>query len=164
MKRLAFYLVAATILVADQVTKAWALRDLADRGSLPVAPGYLALTFVRNRGSAFGLAPAGAMTLAAIAAIAIVAMIFAERRGLRDWSLVLCVGLLLGGATGNLIDRLRLGFVVDFVDLQWHGRNFWPVFNVADSAITVGAVWLILHSWRREKQASPGKPAEAGPA
>ena len=147
--RLLFLLVAAAVVVLDQATKVWALDALAD-GPIDLI-GSLRLNLTFNDGSAFSLG-SGRTTLVAV--IAIVVSLVVARLGWKatDRTWAVGFGLVLGGALGNLIDRLFRagegllgGRVVDFVDLQW-----WPVFNLADAAIVCGAVWLALLSWRAD--------------
>lgn len=148
VRRLEFVLLAV-IAVADQVTKAILVRTLPLYDSLPVIPGFLNFTHVRNTGAAFGLFNAvdfpykpAVITLVALLALVAIA-VYAERFGADTRLSRVGLGLVLGGAVGNLIDRARLGYVVDFVDAYWRGWHFWA-FNVADAAITVGAAALIL--------------------
>jgi signal peptidase II len=135
--------VAVVVLAVDQATKRWALEELQDR-TIDL-PWTLRLNLTLNRGAAFGLGSRYA-PLVALAAVAVVVFLLGTSRGLESaWPRV-AVGLVLGGALGNLGDRVFRagegalgGAVVDFIDLQW-----WPVFNVADAAICVGAVLLVL--------------------
>ena len=110
--------------------------------SVPLVPSVLHLTYVQNRGAAFGLFQ-GQQLLFIVVAFGIIAWLVRELACRPSASRAVWWGcaLVLGGATGNLLDRLRLGYVVDFIDLR-----VWPVFNVGDSAITVGVTLLILHS------------------
>jgi len=126
----------------DQLTKWWAVRTLTDHDIHVI--GSLRLALTRNAGGAFGLG-AGVIPFLALAAVAIVMLVVARSEATRRMPVAIAVGLVIGGAFGNLADRLfrspggLSGRVVDFVDLRW-----WPVFNVADSAITVGCVVLVL--------------------
>ena len=130
-------LVAAAVLAADQATKAL-VRATIERGDeLPLVPG-IALVNTRNRGVAFGLLQDGGPLLIAFAVVAILAIVafLALNAGRpRVW---LPMGLLVGGAAGNLLDRLREGAVTDFVDLP-----AWPAFNLADVAITFGVLVML---------------------
>jgi signal peptidase II len=114
----------------------------------------------RNPGAAFSIA-GGATVLFTLVALGIVAVIVRTARRLRSRAWAVTLGLLLGGALGNLADRLLRapgplrGHVVDFVDLQWHGRSVWPVFNVADAAIVTGALLAVLLSWRHVELGDP---------
>ena len=142
-------LLAGAIVTLDQITKAVALERLPLGVPVPVIDGWLALTLVLNPGLAFGLlgsVPQGwrwvvaALSLVALAVLARVALRVLPAGG---WTGRLAIGLIFGGAVGNLVDRARFGAVVDFVDVYWRGWH-WPAFNVADSAITVGVALLAL--------------------
>lgn len=142
--------VAVAVVVVDQLTKEWALLALAD-GAVDLV-GSLRLRLVFNTGSAFSLA-SGNGPLLAVVAVVVVAVLLRAERDVRSTPARLALGAVVGGAVGNLIDRalrdgdgILGGAVVDFVDLQW-----WPVFNVADVAITVGAVALALTVGGREE-------------
>ena len=141
--------IAGTVVVLDQITKAMALVHLAPGVPIHLVDGFLALTLVTNAGLAFGLL--GGLPGAwrwIIALLSIVALIVLARIAIRmltdgGWSTRLSVALIFGGAVGNLIDRARFGAVVDFVDVYYRGYH-WPAFNAADSAITVGVALLAL--------------------
>jgi signal peptidase II len=133
----------------DQITKALVVRHLALHESVTLVPGLVDLTHVRNTGAAFGMFnavdfpyKAVVVTLLALAALAAIAS-FAGRLGSESLLVRAGLTLVVAGAIGNLIDRARQGYVVDFVDVYWRGWHFWA-FNVADSAITVGAAAIIL--------------------
>lgn len=139
---------AAGVAAADQLTKWWALQQLAAGASLPVIPGVFHLTLVHNRGVAFGLLAQAGWLVMLIALVVVAALLIAVvRRPLAPHhaSPVTAVGLglIAGGAVGNLLDRVRLGAVVDFLDFR-----IWPVFNLADSCITVGAIVMTWWWWR----------------
>ena len=142
-------IVAGGIVALDQATKALVNAHVPVNTSAPVIPGLLDLTHVRNTGAAFGLLNAGdfpfksaLMTL--IAAVALVAIVvFAAQSTAYGRLARTGLALVLGGAIGNLIDRVTAGYVIDFVDVYWRQYHFWA-FNVADSAITIGATFLIL--------------------
>ncbi len=143
--------IAAAVLVLDQVTKAWVLRALPGAPPLTVIPGFFDLTFSRNTGGVFGLlagAPSfgrRAFFIGATATALAVIVVFLRRWGHESRLLTTALSLVAGGAIGNLIDRLRFGSVVDFIDWHWRAHH-WYTFNVADSAITTGAVLLIVQS------------------
>ena len=145
----AVLLLAAAVVVLDQVTKAIALERLAPGVPIVVFDQWLSLTLVMNPGLAFGLLgsvpPAWRWMVAALSLIALVVLARVALRVLPTggWPGRLAIGLIFGGAVGNLIDRGRFGAVVDFVDVHWRGWH-WPAFNVADSAISVGVVLLAL--------------------
>ncbi len=155
MRRALPWIVALAVLVLDRVTKAAILRCLPEGGWQPVLPG-LSLTHVHNRGIAFSLfADGGPLTrvvlqLLVTLAVAIIAWLV-YRHGARGLAAGTALGLILGGAAGNLVDRMLYGWVVDFIHLwvRIGDRTWsWPDFNVADSAITVGAVLLVLGEFR----------------
>ncbi len=136
------------MVAVDQVTKSWALRDLAD-GPIDVV-GPVRLNLTRNTAGAFGLGGVLVPFLAVGAMVLVVALV-ARADIIRRPGLALAAGLVLGGALGNLVDRLARspgllrGAVVDFVDLRW-----WPVFNLADAAITCGCLVLLWSGWRTQ--------------
>jgi signal peptidase II len=142
-------LLAGAITVLDQVTKVIVLERLVLGVPIPVINGLLSLTLVLNPGLAFGLLgglpPAwrwlvAVLSLVALAVLARVALRVLPAGGPAGR---VAIGLIFGGAVGNLIDRARFGAVVDFVDVHWQGWH-WPAFNVADSAITIGVALLAL--------------------
>lgn len=141
---------AAVVLAVDVATKVWAVESLDE---VSLLGGLVVLHEHRNPGAAFSIA-GGATVVFTVIAIGIVAVIVRNARRLasRPWGVAL--GLLLGGALGNLVDRLLRspgpfrGHVVDFIDLQWNGESVWPVFNVADMAIVGGAALAFLLSAR----------------
>jgi signal peptidase II len=141
--------IAAGVLIVDQLTK-WLVAARFQPGeSLPVLPPILHLTYVQNTGAAFGLFK-GQQAAFIVIALVVIGWVAAELLRKRAMALTLLWGcaLILGGAVGNLIDRLRLGYVIDFIDLR-----VWPVFNVGDSAITIGVGLLLLHTLTRRHAA-----------
>ena len=141
--------VAATVVALDQATKALVRAWLPLYESVSIVPQLLDFTHVRNTGAAFGLLnavdiPFKPLLMSGIALAALVAIaVFAVRTSPTEPLARLGLALVFGGATGNLIDRVTAGYVIDFVDVYWSGWHFWA-FNVADAAITVGACLLIL--------------------
>ncbi|MFC2073189.1 signal peptidase II [Chloroflexota bacterium] len=135
-----FFLIALVVVVADQLSKIWIRSNLAIGESLPET-GLFRLTYIHNTGAAFGLFQGQSFALTIVALIGIVVLLvfalFIYRRfPLFDSRLGKpAFGLVLGGTVGNLIDRLRLGYVTDFIDI-----GIWPAFNIADSAIVVGVI------------------------
>jgi len=144
LKRL--LIVVCSVLLLDQASK-FAVLLLMRRGeSVPVVSDFVRLTLVQNSGAAFGMLSGRNLPLVLttlLAAAAVVFLILRSRRQGSPFSFPLT--LVLGGALGNLADRLRLGEVVDFVDMGWKLHR-WPVFNVADIAITAGVVLFCYHS------------------
>jgi signal peptidase II len=134
--------VALLVFCADQITKAIVTRTLAHGNVVVILGGAAQLEYARNTGAAFSLFRAGGALFAVIAIVVSAGILVYYRRTSGSPFLVrLALGGILGGALGNLVDRVRLGYVVDFIDFRW-----WPVFNVADSCIVVGVVLLVLHS------------------
>jgi len=139
----------AGIVAFDQITKLIVRRTLPLGDSRSIIPEFLDLTHVHNTGAAFGLLnaadfpykPAVMIGIAAVALVAIAA--YATQLGFHERMARFGLALILGGAFGNLIDRAVAGYVVDFVDVYWGATHFWA-FNVADSAITIGAVLVLL--------------------
>lgn len=134
--------VAVAVFALDQATKSWVTQYVNSHGGEPikVLGGKVLIDLTHNTGAAFGILAGGSVLFVAIA-VAVVAAIVLSYHRVAEGPVILRValGLILGGALGNLLDRIRLGYVVDFVDLRW-----WPVFNLADSCIVIGAVLLVL--------------------
>ncbi|WP_332660397.1 signal peptidase II [Brevundimonas sp.] len=156
------FVFAFLVVVLDQLTKAWIVSglDLREIGRVNILPPVLNFTWVENRGVSFGLFGDGSarwmLSLFSILVSGILGWwaLRADRR-----LLITAIGLIMGGAIGNVIDRIRFGFVVDFIDFS--GTGFFPwVFNVADSAITIGVILLILDSLLSERAAKVGLAAE----
>jgi signal peptidase II len=142
--------IACLIFLGDQGTKALVECSIPQHGVIPVVPGCLNLTHIRNAGAAFGLfsdSPAAwktiLLTVVSVALLVIVVGIVWRGRHLH-WESGVGLALILGGALSNLLDRIRIGRVVDFVDVYFRSYH-WPAFNLADSAIVVGAGFLVLH-------------------
>ena len=154
---------AAVIVVIDQATKAVVRATIPLHGSVTIIPDLLDFTHVKNSGAAFGILnaadfPYKAAVIALIATAALVSIaVFAA--GLSPHQKLARIGLalILGGAAGNLVDRVTVGAVVDFVDVYWGTHHFWA-FNVADSAITVGVIGMLLDMLG----VGNGKPATTG--
>lgn len=138
--------IALAVVALDQGTKLWVVGAFAPGETLPLVP-FFSLTYVRNQGAAWGLFQGAHLWLAGFGAVAVALCCLFWRRIFGDhaWAAPLG-GLLLGGIVGNLVDRVRLGYVVDFLDFHWGAAHF-PCFNVADSAICVGVAALIALQW-----------------
>jgi len=142
-----WYLIALIVLVLDQLTKTWVIAEFY-LGQREIITSFFNLVHVHNYGAAFSfLSDAGGWQrwfFAALSAVvSAVIVVWISRLPKTRWIEGLALALILGGALGNLYDRLVLGYVVDFLDFHWSGSHF-PAFNVADSGITMGAVLLIL--------------------
>ena len=157
-------IVTAVSLALDQATKLYVDSHFDLYESVPVIPGFFHLTYIRNQGAAFGILSSGSLRVPFFITVAIIALlaILWYLRSLRaDQRLAaFALALIFSGALGNLIDRVRLGEVIDFLDVFWKHYH-WPAFNVADSAICVGVTLLIWEMWleerriKREKQEGP---------
>ena len=155
-------LAAAGLAIADQGSKAWIVSRLDLYDARAVLVDFFHIVHVRNKGVAFGLLsnldPKWGNPLLIVATMFAIGGVLAylhfhPLRGPAPYGL----GLILGGAMGNLIDRARLGYVVDFLDIHWH-RYHWPAFNVADIGITVGVFLLLLDMlfWSKEEEGGSG--------
>jgi signal peptidase II len=146
---------ATAVVVLDQLTKAWALRALDD-GPIDLF-WTLRLNLSINSGIAFGLGRGLGPVIVLGAVGVMVVLLVAARHAVTTQAMAVAAGLVLGGAVGNVIDRVfrDVGGVVDFIDLQW-----WPIFNVADMGISVGAVMLVLWGRDREPDPEPAEPSE----
>jgi signal peptidase II len=149
-KYLFFTVIVGLVVVLDQISKAIILHNLALYKSIAVIPGLFNLTHIHNPGGAFGfLAQTGSMwrqwifLVAALLALGLILFFYRQTEESMPY-LRLALALIFGGAVGNLIDRVRFGEVIDFLDVyvgHWH----WPAFNVADSAVSIGVIIFILH-------------------
>ena len=157
-------LIAAAVIVLDQASKLWIDAALTRYERIEVVPQFLNIVHVRNPGVAFGLLQnipetfrAALLISTTVLALGLLVFLLAQShpsQRLERWSLA----LILGGAVGNLIDRVRLGDVVDFIDVYW-GHYHWPAFNVADMAIVTGVILLayfMLTYKEPQPQAAPG--------
>lgn len=139
-RTLTFAATALVVIALDRLTKQLAVEKLLDSGvrSVPILGEYFKLTYVENRGAAFGVLQDQTVFFVLVGLI-VISVIIASYRYIPEssWVLNVCLGLQMGGAVGNLIDRVTVGYVVDFFDL-----TYWPVFNIADSAICVGVAGL----------------------
>jgi len=167
IRRLTYLFVSLVIVLADQVTKEIVADRIPLHSSVPVIQGLFDLTHVRNSGAAFGLfasidSPLRTVLLNTVAFVVFLAvLVYAWRTSVDSTRLQLGLSLILGGAVGNLVDRIRAGSVTDFLDF-YVGSHRWPAFNVADSAITVGVVLLAWDIWRpREPAAAETSPPAA---
>jgi len=155
-----FYLIAVAIILLDQATKRVIVGTLRLGQGLPIVPGFFDLVFVLNPGAAFSFLATLPDSVRnpffiTISVTAVILILVYRTRHLQQHELAsLSLALVLGGAIGNLIDRLRYGMVVDFLLVHVYEYH-WPAFNVADSAISVGVTLMVLDmflEWRREKR------------
>ncbi len=156
VNRRLLYAVAIAVVVLDQLAKFAVLRLLSGGESVPVLGRYVSLTVQHNTGAAFGMFPSATICLTILAAAIVVVLIgYGPRLVASARPMAVGLGLALGGAAGNLVDRIRLGQVIDFIDL-----HFWPVFNVADIAITCAGVLIIIALFRRRRPLESAEPPQ----
>jgi signal peptidase II len=152
--------IAIVGLVADQLTKLYIDRSMQMFQSIPVIDGLFNITYVRNKGAAFSFLSQASWRLPffiAISAVAAVVIVIAFNRLRNDQRLAqVSLAMIFSGAVGNLIDRVRRGEVVDFLDAYWRAHH-WPAFNVADSLICVGVALLALDMLREEQRQKQAK-------
>ena len=162
--RAAYFIVSLSVLLVDQWTKGIITRAFEVHQSRTVIGGLFDLTYVRNSGAAFGLFASVDSSIKAIMLNSVAVLVFivvsayALRSSHKSVRLQVGFALILGGAIGNLLDRVRFGYVVDFLDFSISGHH-WPAFNVADSAICIGVGLLFLDMLRSEEE----KPAPTPP-
>jgi len=147
--------VALPVIILDQATKLFIVRTLEFHGTITVVENFFEIIHTRNQGAAFGFLRDSAIRLPFLITVSIVAalVVLAVFRKLRPDQKLTAWGLALvfAGAVGNLIDRVRLGEVIDFLNVHWY-EHFWPAFNVADSAICVGVGLLAVDMIREERR------------
>ena len=154
--RLGWLVLSLLVLVIDQVSKAHFEGSLEMFQQIVVIPDYFSWTLAYNTGAAFSfLADSSGWQRWLFALIAIVVsavlVVWLKRLGRNDTWLAIALALVLGGALGNLYDRIALGHVIDFILVHWQNRHYFPAFNFADSAITVGAIMLALDMFKSKK-------------
>lgn len=154
--RLGWLILSLLVLVIDQVSKAHFESSLEMFQQIVVIPDYFSWTLAYNTGAAFSfLADSGGWQRWLFALIAVVVsavlVVWLKRLGRDDTWLAVALALVLGGALGNLYDRIALGHVIDFILVHWQNRHYFPAFNFADSAITVGAIMLALDMFKSKK-------------
>ncbi len=161
---LVFYLAALAWLALDQWSKMMVVRHIPLMASVPVINQYFALTHVTNTGGAWSLLAGKTIALGLLSlGVCLGIMVYERRWQGRNLAQSLGLALLLGGAAGNMIDRLHVQHVVDMFDLQWHGRNVFPIFNVADIGIDIGVGLLLLCSLFERPQTSDRPQPEPRP-
>lgn len=164
--KLAYLAIAGGVFMIDQTSKAWATRTLRFGGDQTLISGFLNFAYAQNTGVAFSMlddhGDGGRWALSVVAIVAATLVLYFFWRTPRtDDRIMGALALLLAGIVGNVTDRIRLGFVVDFVDVQF-GNWHYPTFNVADAAICVGAGLLVIDMFFSKKKASEEK-AETKP-
>ena len=140
-------LTASVVLVLDRLTKYVVMKTLSQGQSIKVVPGIFHISLVLNKGSAFGLFKGQRLLFVSLSTLVIFFICSYIWQKKRQYSFVaFALGLILSGAIGNLIDRLAFGYVIDFLDFR-----IWPVFNIADSAITIGTMIIIWKILKRKR-------------
>jgi len=151
--------VAVVVFAIDRVTKAWVTENIPLGTARPVIGDYVRIVHAQNTGAAFGLLPERTTLLSVLSVVAVLAIVYYYRQIASNSALVSAtLGMQLGGAFGNLLDRITQGYVVDFVDVGVGDIRFWA-FNVADSSIVVGIILVTLALWYEERRAATPKPA-----
>ena len=141
--RWTFPVTAILVIIADQITKLLIIQNISYGKSLHVCD-RLSISYVHNTGAAFGLFTDHTLLLTIIAIIGLIFILFLYRQFSQSSTFAtLIIGLIFGGAVGNLIDRIRLGYVIDFITVRLWKDVYWPTFNIADSAITIGVILLV---------------------
>ncbi len=135
-----FFVISALVIFTDQAVKFLVRHKLTEGISVKAIGNFVYFTYVKNRGAAFGIFQGGRWILAVISLAVAVFMLFEVKFFIADKMLLIGGSLLFGGIIGNLLDRLFLGYVTDFIDLR-----FWPVFNIADSCIDVGLLLILIY-------------------
>lgn len=155
-----FALIACTVGFSDQLLKRWVVANFELNTRSPVLGDWFRIDFIQNGGGLFGLFPGSAVVFAVVT-VAVVGVLFALEvgSGWRSWLVTITLGLLLGGAIGNFIDRLRVGYVIDFADIGIGSWRFPYIFNVADSAVTI-AILLVFVLWFVAPHLGVHMPAE----
>lgn len=160
MGRLGWLLLSVLVVVSDQASKYYFEHSLSLYQQIEVIPSYFSWTLAYNTGAAFSFLADGSgwqRWLFAMIAVVVsaVLVIWLKRLGRSETWLAVALALVLGGALGNLYDRIAIGHVIDFVLVHWDTRWYFPAFNLADSAITVGAIMLALDMFKGKKTGEP---------
>jgi signal peptidase II len=148
-------IITAIIIPLDQLSKIYIEKSFALHESITVIENFFNITSVRNQGAAFGFLADSSfrkpffISISTIAGLAILWYLHQLQDDHKNY--VIPLSLIFAGAMGNLIDRIRLGEVIDFIDVHWFGHH-WPAFNVADSAISIGVALLLFFMWLQEKE------------
>src|SRR5437879_12697576 len=151
---------ALAVFVADRITKTWVAESLPLNQPRQVVGDYVRIVHAENSGAAFGLLPERTTLLSVLSVLAVLAIVYYYRQiASASWLVSATLGMQLGGAFGNLLDRVTQGYVVDFVDVGVGEVRFWA-FNVADSSIVVGIILVTAALWYEDPRASTATPTE----
>ena len=159
LRRVALVLaIAACTFALDRVTKTWVEQNIELYAARPVIGDYVRIVHTQNSGAAFGLLPERTTLLSVLSVVAVIAILYYYRQiAGRSWLITATLGMQLGGAFGNLVDRVGQGYVVDFIDVGIPGGwRFWA-FNIADSSIVLGILFVSLLLWQQEAKAAPAR-------
>jgi signal peptidase II len=161
-----FFVCAGVVFVIDQVSKLLAQAHLRDALPKAILPNFLHLSYAQNKGGAFSLLANHGWILTLISVAAVVAILIWSFNIPRHEKLTrLSLALIFGGAVGNLLDRFRLGYVIDFIDAHWYNTYHWPTFNLADTSICIGIGLFIIATllahirYKRERTADSSAPS-----
>ena len=163
--RLLYGMVIVGVTVVDQITKTWAQHFLNRIEPFDIIPGFFRLVLVHNRGALFGffqeiISPLRTVLFLLLPAVVIAVLVWLSwRTAAIDHRSQWAFALILGGAFGNLIDRMRLGHVIDFLDVyvRLDAEHHWPAFNVADSCICIGIALLVVDTWKTRQSIPAGE-------
>ena len=137
--------IAVLVLLFDQLSKYLIKSVLILNQSLPIIPNIFHLTLIYNTGAGFGMLKGQRIFFIVFSLIVLIALAFKWKKIPQRTGITVPLGLIIGGLLGNLLDRSLLGYVVDFLDFR-----IWPVFNAADSAISIGVIWLVIYLWKKK--------------
>lgn len=144
----AYLIVSVILIVIDQASKLWALKNLEPVGSMDFIPGFMRLTYVENRGAAFGILQGHTNILSIVSALFLLLIVYFMISGkIEQKIIVISLSLVVAGGIGNLIDRIVRGYVVDYFDLTIGFLKDFPVFNFADCCVVIGGVLLLIFSF-----------------
>src|SRR5213594_4499807 len=151
--------IAVLVFALDRITKLWIEENIPLYEGRQVVGDYVRIVHAENTGAAFGLLPERTTLLSILSVLAVLAIVYYYRQiASSSWLVTATLGMQLGGAAGNLVDRVRQGFVVDFIDVGVGDVRFWA-FNVADSSIVVGIILVTAALWYEEHRSATPKPA-----
>lgn len=143
---------ASAIVLTDQITKWMAATWLQPVATRAVIPGFFNLSYVENQGAAWGMFAGRQVFLIAFSVLTLAFLLWKRRQLFAPlWGGALTLSLIVGGVVGNLVDRVRVRYVIDFLDFHW-GLSHFPAFNVADSAICCGVVLFVITQWLHDRQ------------
>ena len=144
-KHVLIFSIAFLIILIDQISKFVIRNSMHLSQSIPVIKNIFHITYIHNFGAGFGILQQQKLFLILISAIVVCIILFYSKKiGKKERLLQITIGIVLGGTIGNLIDRIIYGYVIDFLDFR-----IWPIFNIADSAVTIGVIFLIFYYWKK---------------